>query len=99
MVHEYAHSFSAWMLHAKANPLALDYGGLNLDNVLFLDDIDENVDYAPLFAAGRGLAASFIAVAGVLVGNGLSYLASRWLYGWAERTKRRAWGMFFFWIC
>jgi hypothetical protein len=99
MMHEYAHSFTAWLLHCKANPLALDYGGINLDNILFLDDIDENVDYAPIFAAGHGPLASMIAVAGVLIGNGISYILSRWLYTQAVREKRRAWAMFFFWLC
>jgi hypothetical protein len=98
MIHEYAHSFTAWFLHCKSNPLALDYGGLNLDNILFQDDIDENVDYAPIFAAGRGAAASLIAVAGVLIGNGISYVASRLLYTRAKQKRMRAWAMFFFWL-
>ena len=99
MMHEYAHSFTAWLLHYKTNPLALNYGGLNLDNILFQNDIDENVDYAPIFAAGRGPLASLIAVAGVLLGNGASYLVSRVLYAKARQKKRRARAMFFFWIC
>jgi hypothetical protein len=99
MVHEYAHSFTAWLLHFKTNPLALDYGHVNLDNLLFQADIDENVDYAPIFAAGRGFLAAFIAVAGVLIGNGLSYLVSRSLYARAREKKSRAWAMFFFWVC
>jgi len=99
MVHEYAHSFTAWLLHAKANPLALNYGRLNLDNVLFQKDIDENVNYAPIFAAGHGPIASLIAVAGVLIGNGISYVASRLLYTNAKRKQMRAWAMFFFWLC
>jgi hypothetical protein len=99
MVHEYAHSFTAWLLHFKANPLALNYGHLNLDNLLFQEDIDENVDYAPIFAAGRGSLAALIAVAGVLIGNGLSYLLSRWLYTRAKEKKSRGWAMFFFWVC
>ena len=41
LVHEYAHSLIAWVCHTKANPLALDYGGLNPENLLFLNDIDE----------------------------------------------------------
>jgi len=99
MVHEYAHSFTAWLLHFKANPLALDYGHVNLDNLLFQEDIDENVDYAPIFAAGRGSLAALIAVAGVLIGNGLSYLLSRSLYARARERKSRRWAMFFFWVC
>ncbi|HEY1766039.1 MAG TPA: hypothetical protein VGG26_00195 [Terracidiphilus sp.] len=99
MVHEYAHSFTAWLLHCKANPLALDYGHVNLDNFLFQADVDENVDYAPIFAAGHGFQAALIAVAGMLIGNGLSYLLSRSLYSRAKERKSRGWAMFFFWIC
>jgi hypothetical protein len=98
MIHEYAHSFTAWLLHCKANPVALDYGGLNLDNLLFQDDIDENVDYVPIFAAGRGAAASLIAVAGVLIGNGLTYVVSRVFYVRAKQKTMRAWAMFFYWL-
>jgi hypothetical protein len=99
MIHEYAHSFTAWLLHCMANPLALDYGGMNLDNILFQSDIDENVDYASIFAAGRGPLASVIAVAGVLIGNGISYIVSRLLYTKAKQKNKRAWAMFFFWLC
>jgi len=99
MAHEYAHSGVAWLLHFKANPLALDYGHMSLDNFFFQEDIDENVDYAPIFAAGHGHLAALIAVAGVLLGNGLSYLVGRWLYAKAKAKRSRAWTMFFFWIC
>jgi hypothetical protein len=99
MVHEYAHSFMAWVLHYKANPLALDYGHVNLDNLLFLGDVDENVDYAPIFAGGRGSLAALIAVAGVLIGNGFSYLLGRSLYATARAKKSRGWAMLFFWVC
>jgi len=64
MVYEYAHSFMAYVLHAKVNPFALDYGDLNLEGLLSLSDIDENVDYSPLFAWGRNHAAGLIAVGG-----------------------------------
>jgi hypothetical protein len=99
LVHEYAHSFTAWALHGMANPLALDYGRLRLENLLFLDDIDENVDYRTLFAAGRDHVAALSAVAGVLLGNGLSYLASLLLYARAKRIQSRWWGLFAFWLC
>ncbi len=99
MIHEYAHSFTAWLLHYKANPLALDYGGLSLDNILFQSDVDENVDYSPIFAAGRGPLAALIAVAGVLIGNGISYIVSRLLYTKTRQKNMRAWVMFFFWLC
>ncbi len=83
----------------QGQPLALDYGGWTLDNVLFQEDIDENVNYAPILAAGRGATASLIAVAGVLLGNGTSYILSRWLLKRAERKRHRIWAMFFFWLC
>lgn len=34
LAHEYAHSFTAWIAHSKANPLALNYGHLSLKNIL-----------------------------------------------------------------
>ena len=34
--HEYAHSFAAWMLGFKDNPLALNYEGMSWNNVLLL---------------------------------------------------------------
>jgi hypothetical protein len=99
LIHEYAHAFAAWGLGWKSNPLALNYGGWNLNNILFQSDIDENVDYDPVFAAGHGAQAAFIAVAGVLVGNGLGYLLSR--YGYTRSKIKGQWGMtlFMFLFC
>ncbi|WP_158749352.1 hypothetical protein [Acidobacterium sp. S8] len=99
LVHEYAHSFVAWALRYKANPLALDYGHLNLANLLYLSDIDENVDYAPIFAAGRGPLASLIAVAGVLFGNGIFYLLTRRIYALARAQGRQMLALFMFFFC
>ncbi len=99
LVHEYAHSFTAWAFRYKANPLALDYGHLNFNNIVFLDDIDENVDYDPIFAAGRGWIASVIAVAGVLIGNGLCYLLSRYGYTRAKQRGKRMPALFLYLLC
>lgn len=99
LVHEYAHSFTAWALGYKTNPLALDYGHLSLTNVVTLSDIDENVDYDPIFASGHGPFAALIAVAGVLFGNGLSYLLSRRLYTAAKQRGRRTLALFMFLFC
>ncbi len=96
MAHEYAHSFLAWAFHAKSNPLALDYGHLTMNNALYLDDIDENVDYDPLFASGRGSLAALIAVAGVLFGNGVLYLLSRRLYRTAKENGKPMMAFFLF---
>jgi hypothetical protein len=99
LAHEYAHSFLAWALRCKSNPLALHYGHLDWNNIIFLDDIDENVDYAPIFAAGRGSLAALIAVAGVLFGNGFFYLLSRRFYSLAKKYNRRMLVLFTFLLC
>ena len=99
LVHEYAHSFTAWILGYKQNPLALDYGHFSWDNVLLLSDIDENVDYGPILAAGRGGLAALIAVAGVLLGNGIFYLLSRRFYTRAKAHGKRLLALFLFLFC
>jgi hypothetical protein len=99
LVHEHAHSFTAWALGYKANPLALNYGHLTPQNVAFLLGIDENVDYDPIFAAGKGYLASLIAVAGVLFGNGVLYFAARGLYSFAKQRRRQVLGLFAFLLC
>lgn len=73
LAHEYSHSFMAWALGWMANPLALDYGKHTLDNFLFLGDVGDNVQYSPIFASGKGWAASIIALAGTYVGNAFPY--------------------------
>lgn len=98
-LHEYAHSFTAWALGWKANPLALSYGSLDWNNILTQADVDENVNYAPIFAAGRGAIASLIAVAGVLLGNGVFYLVSLCGYRRAKIAGRTGLALFFFLLC
>ena len=99
LLHEYAHSFTAWVVGYKANPLDLNYGYLTPQNVAFLFGIDENVDYAPIFAAGKDYLASVIAVAGVLFGNGVFYLVTRRVYSYARQRQRQVLGLFAFLFC
>jgi hypothetical protein len=99
LTHEYAHSFTAWALGFKANPLALNYGHLTPQNVAFLLGIDENVEYGPIFAAGKGYLASLIAVSGVLFGNGVFYFVARGLYSFAKQQHRQVLGLFAFLFC
>jgi hypothetical protein len=99
LIHEYAHSFTAWALGYKANPLALNYGHLTPQNVAFLLGIDENVDYDRIFAAGKGYLASLIAAAGVLLGNGVFYFVARGLYSFAKQRRRQVLGLFAFLFC
>lgn len=99
LLHEYAHSFTAWLLGWKENPLQLNYGHLDLPNLLLQSEIEENVDYAPIFIAGRGALAGVIAGAGILFGNGLFYLLSRRLYSFAAVRGRRLLALFAFLWC
>ncbi len=73
LTHEYSHSFMAWSMGWMADPLALDYGHLTLNNVLFLGDVGDNVSYDPILASGHGLQAAVIALSGPFLGNGLLY--------------------------
>ena len=99
-VHEYAHATTAWLLGWKANPFALQYGHLSLGNLMTMSDIDENVNYTPIFAGGHGWQAGFIAAAGAAIGNGvISYPLSRWGYTAAKRRDSRTWAMFAYWVC
>jgi hypothetical protein len=62
--HEFSHSFMAWLLGYKNNPLAIDFGGTSWPNIFLLIHIDENVDYKTIFAAGHGAYVALIAFAG-----------------------------------
>src|SRR5262245_921598 len=77
--HEYAHSFMAWALGYKSDPLVIHWGGRSVVNLLLLIDINEQVDYAAMFARGDGLAAALVGFAGPGLANGSLYLLSLWL--------------------
>jgi len=97
-LHEFAHSFTAWILGFKANPLALTYGHLSGANVLMQAEVEENVDYDPIFAAGKGMLAALIAGAGVLA-NVAFYLGSRKLYSTCKRFDWKPAGLFSVLFC
>lgn len=79
MMHEYAHSLTAWALGWMEGPLALDYGPPTLYNLLFLGEVSDNVQYDPIFASGHGLAAATIALAGTVLGSALPYIPLAWI--------------------
>lgn len=58
-MHEFSHSFAAYFLGAKENPLDIIWG-----RGIFGTHCDENVDYQALFNAGKGSTAAAIAFAG-----------------------------------
>ncbi len=97
--HEYSHSFMAWLLGWKQNPLALHYPPFSVAVLLAQFGINENVDYAPIFASGHLHQAGIIAAAGMLVGNGLiSWPVSLGLLAWAKGRNARATAMFAYWL-
>ena len=57
------------------------------------------MDYDPIFAAERGPVAALIAVAGVLFGNGISYLIFQYGYRTAKQAGRSMLALFFFLLC
>jgi hypothetical protein len=77
--HEYAHSFMAWALGYKSDPLVIHWGGRGVVNLLLLININQHVDYAAMFARGDGLAAALVGFAGPGLANGALYLLSLWL--------------------
>jgi hypothetical protein len=90
--HEYAHSFVAWLLGWKANPLALNYAHPTLTVFLIQLGIDQNVNEVPIFASGHGLQAAIISLSGAFLGNALfTYSLSRWGYAAAKRHASRGW--------
>lgn len=98
--HEYAHSFTAWLLGWKSNPLALNYGNFTVGNILAQVDIDENVDYKPVFASSHDVQAGIIAAAGMVIGNFLvTYPLSRLGYRAAKKNNKAGWAFFFYWCC
>jgi hypothetical protein len=97
--HEFSHSFVASLLGWKRNPLALNWGPPSPLNLLLQVDIDENVDYTPIFAQGHRLQAGIIALAGMGLGNALISLAAGLsLFAIAKRADRTILGMFAYWL-
>lgn len=87
LTHEYSHSLAAWALGWMDRPFGIDYGSATLDNVLFLNSVDDNVTYSRIFDAGHGVEASVVALSGPFMGNGLLYFI---LYGIARARAVRA---------
>jgi hypothetical protein len=99
-LHEYAHSTMAWLTGWKENPLAINYAHPSVGALLLQRGMSENVDYAPIFAAGRGGQAAIIAAAGMVIGNALiTYPLSLWGIGRSRLRDSRACEMFFYWLC
>lgn len=63
-IHEFAHTFSAWLLGYKNNPFDLNYGGASLGNLLLLSNIDQKVNNSLIYASGHPGHVALIASAG-----------------------------------
>jgi hypothetical protein len=98
LIHEYCHAFVAWLLGFKNDPLALNYGEASTANILFQQDIDENVNYDPIFASQHGWSAALIALAGPGIGNGVLYFVCFWMFRIALSKGFRKAAMFMFWL-
>lgn len=96
--HEYAHSFMAWALGYKQNPLAIDYGGTSWLNIFLLFNIDENVNYNFLVAEGHPYYMALIGFAGPGIANGLLYLLSLVLLANKNFQKKPFLFYFLFWF-
>ena len=73
--HEFTHSFFAWALGYKDNPLNIQYGGLSWSNLLLLSNIDEHVDYETIFKTSP-FHVALIAFSGPFIANGLMFVLS-----------------------
>jgi hypothetical protein len=62
-------------------------------------DIDENVNYEPIFSHGHGYQASIIALAGMGLGNAVVSLGSGlWLFAFAKKRGQIVLGCFAYWL-
>jgi hypothetical protein len=91
-MHEFTHSFTAYFLGAKADPLNIIWG-----KGIFGTHCDENVDYDTLFSAGKGTTAAAIAFAGPL-SNIVLFFATAVLLALRQVRARRGVYHTVFWV-
>lgn len=93
--HEYAHSTTAWLFGYKLNPFDIDYGSFDWKNILFVDGIDENINYFLIYLFGDKFALGMIAFAGPFIATLSLYLISLFVIRsiWARRRS------YFFYFC
>jgi hypothetical protein len=92
--HEYAHSFMAWILGYKSNPLQLNYGGTSWNNLLLLSNINENVNYRQILNDGHFFYVALIAFSGAWIANLLLFILS--LYLLKQKTVKQKPYIFYF---
>lgn len=95
-IHEYCHSFGAWVFGFKAHPLILNFGDTSWGNFLFFIKMDENVDFNS-FSAAHPWIASFVAFAGMAVGNVILFLIAIKLL-FSKKQHSQFYYYFFIWL-
>ena len=79
--------------------MALNWGSRSPMNLLFQVDVDENVDYKPIFLNGHLSEAGFIALAGMGLGNAIISLSvGLAVFGFALKRIRIALAGFAYWL-
>jgi len=91
LLHEWTHSSAAWALGHKEHPFAIHYGDWTLL------DVNEDVDYETLYAAGQGDRASLIAISALVTNLALFLLCIPLLS--LEAIQQQKWVyQFVFWF-
>lgn len=93
LLHEFSHSFMAWMLGFKANPFALHYGGTGFWNLLLLIHIDQNVNNQMIYSLGHPHLVALIAFAGPCM-NIILFFVSFYLLKTQKIQQRPYWFYF-----
>ena len=96
--HEWSHATTAWLLGWDTGPFDIDYGRLVPSNILFQQQVDDGVKYAPIFAHHAGWQAALIAFDGPGIGNGLLYVVCALLLRTRAILARRWVAFFLFWL-
>lgn len=94
--HEFTHSFLAWALGYKSNPLNITYGGTGISNLLLMSGIDENVNYEAIYQ-NNPYHIALIAFAGPFM-NVLLFFFSYWLLQKRQIHDRPYLYYFIFWF-
>lgn len=99
LFHEYAHSFLATALGFKSNPWLLHFGRPTLANITIMSQVNENVDFASIYAHGHGYLAALVAFAGFGIGNAVLYFLCLGILLTSKLSLTPLWRLFFFWLC
>ncbi|MDO1585422.1 hypothetical protein [Rhizobium oryzicola] len=98
VTHEFGHSFMAWMLGIKSNPLIITWGDTSALNILTLFQIGERVDYARAIGGGHNLAAALTAATGPFFVNGGLYAYFRINARLRSKSQHPGLRLMYFWL-